>query len=254
MVADVVPVVQTGNNVVSWMEETTQLQGTSAQVSISEGDNAKWQNTLAFTERTSVVETVGTWLAVTNQQLDDVPGIQSIINNRMIDFLRRAEEDLLLNGTGSTPQIDGFLHKSGVNAFARTTETNIDAIWQGIQACRITGFAEPDAIIMHPTNFTPIRLYKATTGDYSFDVTTDSGGVTRLFGKPLILTTAMTLNSALVGGFRTYSAIWRKMGLTVQVGLNSDDFTKNKKTILAEYRETLAIYRAAAFTKVTALQ
>lgn len=253
VVADVIPVVQTGNSVISWMEETTVLTATQAQSAIAEG-NAKFENTLAFTERTATVETVGTWLPVTNQQLDDVPGIQEIINNRMTDFLRRQEEAYLLSGTGSTPQIGGFLIVSGTNAFARTTETNIDAIWQGIQACRVTGFAEPDAIIMHPTNFTPIRLYKATTGEYSFDVTTDSGGLVRLFGKPLILTTAITLNTALVGSFRTFSAIWRKMGLTVQVGLNADDFTKNKKTILAEYREALTIYRPAAFTKVTALQ
>ena len=254
MVADVVPIVTTGNSVISWMEETTVLAGTNAQVSIAEGNNAKFENAIAFTERTSVVETVGTWLPVTNQQLDDVPGIQGILNNRLMDFLRRKEEDLLLSGTGSTPQIEGFLVKTGTNSVARTTETNIDAIWAGIQACRVTGFAEPDAIIMHPNNFTPIRLYKATTGEYSFDVTSDTGGLVRLFGKPLILTTAMTAGTALVGAFRSFSAIWRKMGMSVQVGLNADDFTKNKKTLLAEYREALTIYRAAAFTKVTNLQ
>jgi hypothetical protein len=44
------------------------------------------------------------------------------------------------------------------------------------------------------------------------------------------------------------------MGMTVMVGLNSDDFTKNKRTILAEFREALTIYRQTAFCKVTGLQ
>lgn len=252
-IADLIPVVQTDLATIKWMEETTVLTGTAAQISISE-NAAKFENTIAFTERNNTVEVVATYLPVTNQQLDDVSGIQGIINNRLTDFLRRAEEDLLLNGTGSTPQILGFLQKSGTNSVARTTESNIDIVWAGIQACRVTGFAEPDAIVMHPNNFTPIRLYKASTGEYGFDVTSDSGGLVRLFGKPLILTTAITQGTCLVGAFRLFSQIWRRMGITVGTGYINDDFVKNKKTILAELREALTIYRASAFSKVTNLQ
>lgn len=253
MIQDLVPVVQTDLATIKWMEETTVLAGTAAQISIAEG-NTKFENTLAFTERNNTVEVVATYLPVTQQQLDDVSGIQGIINNRLTDFLRRAEEDLLLNGTGSTPQILGFLQKSGTNSVARTTESNIDIVWAGIQACRVTGFAEPDAIVMHPNNFTPIRLYKASTGEYGFDVTSDTGGLVRLFGKPLILTTAIAQGTCLVGAFRLFSQIWRRMGITVGTGFINDDFVKNKKTILAELREALTIYRASAFSKITNLQ
>src|SRR5262249_381617 len=139
------------------------------------------------------------------------------------------------------------------NSYARTTDTNIDAVWQGLQACRITGFTEPDSIIMHPTNFTPIRLYKDANGNYSFDVTVQNG-VPMLFGQPGILSVAMTLNTARVGNFGILSHMSRRMGLNVTVGYQNDDFVKNQKTILAEFRESLEIYRAAAFTKITNLQ
>ena len=250
-IADVIPVDPTNVAVVKYMEETTALAGTNAQVAVSEG-SSKFQNTLAFTERTVTVEAVATYLPVTNQQLDDVPAIQGIINNRMNLFLRLKEEDLLLNGTGSTPQITGFLVKSGTNTQARGTDTNIDCLFKGIQACRVTGFAEPDAIIMHPDNFTPIQLYKDSNGNYSFSVT-QAGGVTQLFGKTLIVTPAMTSGTALVGAFGLYSHISRKMGMTIAVGLVNDDFIKNQQTIRAEYRDSLEIYRAAAFTKCTGL-
>lgn len=252
--ADLIPVTTTGLRAINYMEETTALAGTNAQVSITEG-NLKFENTLAFTAKTAPVETVGTWLPVTTQQLDDVNGIQGIIESRMSTFLQLKEEDLLLNGTGTPPQLIGFqgAAASAVLTQATGTDTNIDAIFKAIQQIRVTGLAEPDGVVMHPDNFTPIALYKATTGEYGFDVTVDNAGVVRLWGKPLILSPVATVGTALVGAFRTYSEIWRKMGMTVMVGLNSDDFTKNKRTILGEFREALTIYRQTAFCKVTGL-
>jgi HK97 family phage major capsid protein len=253
--ADLIPVRTTGLRTINYMEETTALAGTNANVSITEG-NLKFENALAFTARSAPVETVGTWLPVTTQQLDDVEGIQGIIENRMDLFLRLKEEDLLLNGTGTTPQLIGFqgAAASSVLTQARGTDTNIDAVFKAIQQIRVTGLAEPDAVVMHPDNFTPIALYKATTGEYGFDVTVDNAGVVRLWGKVLIQSPVATSGTALVGAFGEFSEIWRKMGMTVMVGLNSDDFTKNKRTILGEFREALTIYRQTAFCKVTGLQ
>lgn len=163
---------------------------------------------------------------------------------------------MLLTGTGTPPiSILGFLDAgaTAVNTQARGTDTNLDCIFKGMQQIRVTGLAEPDAVIMHPDNFTPIALYKSTTGEYAFNVTVDAAGVVRLFGKVLVLTPAITSGTALVGSFAAFAHISRKMGLTITVGLNSDDFTKNKRTILAEMREALEIYRQAAFTKCTGL-
>ena len=253
--ADLIPVQQTTLGTINYMEETTALAGTNAQVSIAEG-NLKFENALAFTARNAPVETVGTWLPVTTQQLDDVPGIQGIIENRMSLFLQLKEEDLLLNGTGTTPQLIGFqgAAASSVLTQARGTDTNIDAIFKAIQQIRVTGLAEPDAVVMHPDNFTPIATYKATTGEYGFDVTVDNAGIIRLWGKLLILSPVATSGTALVGAFREFSEIWRRMGMTIMVGLNADDFTKNKRTVLGEFREALTIYRQTAFCKVTSLQ
>jgi HK97 family phage major capsid protein len=250
--ADLIPSDPTVNGSIKYMEETTALAGTNAQVSITE-NSAKFENTLAFTERTAAVETIGTWLPVTTQQLDDVPGIQGIINNRLLSFLQLKEEDLLLTGTGVPPQIEGFLTKA-INTQARGADSNIDCIFKGLQQVRTVGYAEPDAIVMHPTNFSPVALYKDTAGNYAFNVLSDQAGVTRLFGKTLILTPAITLNTALVGSFRLFSHISRRMGMTIQVGLNDDDFTKNKRTVLGEFRESLEVYRLAAFTACTGLQ
>jgi HK97 family phage major capsid protein len=251
-VADIVPVSPTQNTSIFYMTETTALAGTNAQVGTAE-NAAKWENTLAFTQVEAKVGLIATWLPVTLQQLDDVPGMQEIINNRMDTFIRLKEEDMLMTGTGVAPiNITGFL-VAVTQAQALGVDTNIDAVFRAIQKVRTVGFAEPDAIIMHPDNFTPIALYKSNTGEFGFNVTVDNAGITRLFGKILVLSPAITVGTALVGDFATYSHISRKMGLTITVGLNSDDFTKNKRTILAEMRESLEVYRIAAFCKVTGL-
>ena len=252
-VADIIPSSPTQNTSIFYMEETTALAGTNANVGTAE-NAAKFENALAFTQREAKVGLIATWLPVTLQQLDDVPGMQEIINNRMTTFLRLKEEDMLMTGTGVAPiNILGFLALPSVNTQALGVDTNIDAIFKGIQKVRTIGFAEPDAIVMHPDNFTPIALYKSNTGEFGFNVTVDNAGVTRLFGKILVLTPAITAGTALVGDFGTYSHISKKMGLTITVGLNSDDFTKNKRTILAEMRESLEVYRQTAFTKITGL-
>lgn len=251
-IADIIPSSPTTNTSIFYMRETTALAGTNAQVGTAE-NAAKFENTLAFTQIEAKVGLIATWLPVTLQQLDDVPGMQEIINNRMTTFLRLKEEDMLMTGTGVDPiWIEGFLPQV-TQTQALGADTNIDAVFRGIQKCRTVGFAEPDAIIMHPDNFTPIALYKSNTGEFGFNVTVDNAGVIRLFGKTLVLTTAITANTALVGDFGTFSHISRKMGITITVGLNSDDFTKNKRTILAEMRESLEIYRINAFCEITGL-
>jgi HK97 family phage major capsid protein len=249
VVADLIPITPTDVARVKYMEVTT---FTNAAAPVAE-NAAKPEAALAATERSQDVEVIATYLPVTNQQLDDVAGMRDFIDENLTTMLALTEETQLLTGDGTSNALLGFLEKTGTNSQPRGSDSNADAVFLGIQKIRTVGFAEPSGVVLHPNNWTPIRLMKTTDGQYIWGPPSVPGPDS-IWGLPVIQTTAITEGTGLTGDFRMWSRIYRRMGITIVVGWVNDDLIKNKRTILAEMREALVITRAAAFTVITDLQ
>lgn len=239
----------TDNNTITYMEETT---FTNAAATVAEGA-AKPESALDFTERTDNVRKIATWIPVTDELLADVAGFRSYLEGRLRFMVEREEEDQLLNGDGTAPNISGILDRSGLQTV--TSSNDIDSIYRAITEVRVDGFAEPTALVIHPLSWANIRLAKTATelqyygpGPFAPD------RVETLWGLPVRITPLIAEGTALVGAFRPFAQVFRREGITVTASTEHDTyFTSNKVAVLAEERLALAVYRPAAFCKVTGL-
>ena len=245
---DILPVFPTTQAAIVYMEETT---FTSAAAERAESA-AYAESTLAFTERTQTVRSVGTSIPVSDEQLADVVGVRAYLDGRLGFMVRQRLDSQILVGNGTAPNLLGTLNVSGINSQALGADSRPDAIYKGIRAARVTGRSQPNVVIAHPNDWEPIRLLKTTDGIYIWGSPSESGPM-RIWGLPVIETTAVTEGTAITGDYARYSGLHVRQGLEVLTGFVNDDFLDGRQTIRAGLRVAVVHYRPSAFTQITGL-
>jgi HK97 family phage major capsid protein len=248
-VSDMMASGTTDGNTLTYMEETT---FTNAAVEVAEGV-AKPESTLDFTERTDNVRKIATYVNASDEVLADNRQLRSYIDGRLRFMIQQREEQQLLVGDGTAPNISGILDRSGIQTQAKGADPTPDAIFKALTKVRVTGDAEPDGVVLHPNDWQDVRLLRTADGIYIWGSPADAGPE-RIWGYPVRVTTAITENTGLVGAFRSMAQVFRREGLTVVASTeHASNFTSNLVTILAETRLALAVYRPAAFCSVTGI-
>lgn len=248
-IIDLIPANTTTQNAVVYMEETT---FTNNAAEVAEGGTYA-ESALALTEQTSPVRKIGTFLPVTDEQLEDEPQARGYINNRLPFMLRQRLDSQILVGNGTAPNLRGFLNVVGIQTQAKGADPTPDAVYKAMVNVMVTGRAMPDAVIFHPTNWQDVRLLRTADGIYIWGSPSEAGPA-RIWGLPVAQSDAITLGTALVGDYGNFTELTTRRGVDVQISnSHSTYFIEGKQAIRADVRVALIAYRPAALCTVTGL-
>ena len=247
-ILDIIPVGQTGNSTVLYMEETTH---TNAAAERAEGA-AYAESTFVIAQQSSEVRSIGVMVPTTDEQLEDVPAAQSYLNQRLTFGLRQRLDNQVIQGNGTAPNLEGVLNVTGIQTVAKGTDPVPDAIYKALTAVRVTGRAFPSHVLLHQNDWQSIRLLKTADGIYIWGSPADAGPE-RIWGLPVVQSDVLTENTGIVGDFPNFSMLFERRGVDVQVGYINAQFGEGEKTIRADLRVAFVVYRGAAFCTVTGI-
>jgi HK97 family phage major capsid protein len=250
-VAALLPSGNTSQQAIPYMEETTTTN------SAAETDEAgtKPESALAFEEKTSPVRKIATVLPVTDELFADAPAMRSYIENRLRTFVQQREDGQLLVGSGSgTPaQIRGLLNTVGIQTQAKGGDPTPDAIFKAMTKIEVNAFLDASGVVMHPNDWQDIALLRTADGIYIWG-SPNAAVTTRIWGLPVVTTTRITENTALVGAFRDAAQIFRRSELAFAVSdSHADFFIRNLLALRVEERLALVVFRPKGFCKVTGI-
>jgi len=234
---DIVTVGSIGSNVKEWVYVTGEegAAGSTAEGAI------KNQIDFDLVVGSNKVEKITAYIVATDEMLEDVEGITSLIQNKLTTKVRLALEQGVYDGDGSSPNLEGIVTVSPVFAagtFAGTVDNanEVDVLAVAQNQIELANCPAPTAIFMNPSDVTSLLLQKVSSTDKRYIERLQLiAGTLSFDGVPVIKSTMVTAGDFLMGDFTKANVDYKK-GFTVEIGYNADNFVKNFKTIRGEVR------------------
>jgi len=230
---------QTASKFVTYVQQTA-----DSNIGWTAEGGAKTQGEPTWTEVSEEVKKIASYVKVSKEMLDDLSFIRGEINNDLMEGVREGIEEALLNGTGATGQIKGLINASmglpgyNGNFDDEIQDANITDLMRVAKAQIEASNFSPTHVVLNPEDIAKLQLTKASDGMYTYPMflPTQSGdGEMSIAGMRVISSTYMPVGDYLVGDLSKVNVKFRD-DMNLSVGLDTDDFTKNMITILAEAR------------------
>lgn len=246
---DIIPVAQTGQDTIKFMEETTRTHGAAER---AEGATFS-ESTFEFTEQSSPVRKITDSLPVTDEQLEDVAMVMSYIDTRVPFGIRQRLDAQCWNGDGTPPNLSGILDNAGIQTQAKGADPVPDTFFKAMTKLYTVGRVMPTHHVMHPTDWEGVRLLRTADGIYIWGSPSEAG-VARMWGLPVAMQTIGAAGTGLTGSFMpAWISLFERRGVTIQVGYTGSQFVEGKRTVRGDMRAALALFRPAAFCQNTGL-
>jgi HK97 family phage major capsid protein len=228
----------TTSNVISWVSQRNKDGGAGVT-----GENQKkTQADFDLVVANDSLVKITSFIKVSTEMLEDIDFMESEINNELMRLVELKIDDELLSGAGGA-NINGIITQAtaySAGTFAGTIiKANIkDVLETAITQVAVANFF-PNVIMLNPVDITKMRLTKASDGQYIFPTVTLPTGI-EVAGVRVVANNGLTAGKFLVMDSTQATAYFKK-NITMNVGYENDDFTKNLVTILAEARLVLII-------------
>ena len=240
------------SNVISWVYQANKegAAGTTAEGAL------KNQIDFDLVVNSESVKKMTAFIKVSEEMLNDIDFMQSEINNELMRELLKVVEAQVYEGDGTGNNLNGI--RTVATAFAAGTfaasidnANAVDVLTVATDQIMIANQPMPNYILMHPSDVTALKMVKVSATDkrYVERLALVAGNLS-LDGIPILPTTLVTQDEYLIGAF-DMAQIYDKGSVSIEIGRDSDDFTKNLVTVLAEWRGLVIVKNndRAAFIK-----
>ena len=229
----------TTSNVVSWVYQANK-DGAAGQT--AEGAT-KNQIDFDLVVANETVKKTTAFIKVSTEMLDDIDWIQSEIEQELMRELLKKVEETAYSGDGTGQNHNGIRTVAtpfAPGVFAGTVDNAniVDVLTIAMNQVEIAQENEGivNYIFMHPSDVTSLLVTKLSSTDKRYVGRLVQVGSTMILdGVPIIKTTLVTQGEYLVGAFDLAMLVTRS-AMRFDIGLDGDDFTKNLRTILGEWR------------------
>ena len=210
------------------------------------------------------VEKIGTFMTLTDEMLQDTPQLTSYLSARVPEKVLSEEDDQILNGNGTPPNLSGLFTDGAVfsdTAAGIGTVSNAneyDVLVVALAQLAASNY-QASAIMLNPADMHKIALLKSTQNEY-LRQQLYSGLQPQIMGVNIIQNTAVTAGNFILGDFNQATQLWVRENLSIEFAReHASNFTSNLVTVRVQERVALtnyqpnAIVRGVFSTAITAL-
>jgi len=186
---------------------------------------------------------------ITEEMLDDIPGLMQYITTRFTAKLANKEDSVLLYNSLTASEFQGLIPAADayVDVLADPLVSRWDILRAAITQATVDEYT-PTRIFMHPTDVMLLRGVKDTSGNYIGGAAPWSPVPLQVDGVPIVSTTAINVGEFLVGDMAMGAQIFDRMTPSVRFyDQDENNAQMNLITVVVEERLTLAILRPSAF-------
>lgn len=180
------------------------------------------QSDFDMTAADANVRKIGTYFRISEEMLADTPQLTSYLSARAPEKLLEVEDAQILSGDGTGSNLSGIITDaadfdvSSGGAFYQSVDdaNQFDVIVASLNQLALANY-NADCIMLNPTDFNKILLLKDSTSKYLKDQV--YAGIQPSFnGVKVVVNTAITAGTFLIGNFGVGTQLWVRQGINVE--------------------------------------